>query len=143
MINHIQKDLLKKHAGPFLFCFFTIMFLLLMQFLILHVDKLVGKGLPIFVVIELILNNLAYMVVLAVPMSVLVASIMAFGKFSEHNELTALKAAGVNPFSLMKPILFVSILLFGYLRSEEHTSELQSRGHLVCRLLLEKKKHNI
>jgi|SRR5690625_145803 len=115
MINHIQKDLLKKHAGPFLFCFFTIMFLLLMQFLILHVDKLVGKGLPIFVVIELILNNLAYMVVLAVPMSVLVASIMAFGKFSEHNELTALKAAGVNPFSLMKPILFVSILLFGYL----------------------------
>src|SRR5690625_4659870 len=141
MINQIQKDFLKEHDGPVLFCFFTIMFLLLMQFLILHVDKLVGEGLPIFVVIELILNHLSYMVVLAVPMSVLVASIMAFGKFSEHNELTALKAAGVNPFSLMKPILFVSILLFGYLsyfsnqvlpesnhkarsRSEEHTSEL-------------------
>jgi lipopolysaccharide export system permease protein len=112
MINKVQKDLLKKHVGPFLFCFFTVMFILLMQFLILHVDKLVGKGLPISIIIELILNNLAYMVVLAVPMAVLVATLMAFGKFSEWNELTALKAAGVNPFSLMKPVLISAGILF-------------------------------
>lgn len=112
MINKVQKDLLKKHAGPFLFCFFTVMFVLLMQFLILHVDKLVGKGLPFSIIIELILNNLAYMVVLAVPMAVLVATLMAFGKFSEWNELTALKAAGVNPFSLMKPVLISAGILF-------------------------------
>jgi lipopolysaccharide export system permease protein len=112
MINKIQKDLLKKHIGPFLFCFFTVMFVLLMQFLILHVDKLVGKGLPFSIVIELILNNLAYMVVLAVPMAILVATLMAFGKFSEWNELTALKAAGVNPFTLMKPVLIAASILF-------------------------------
>ncbi len=112
MINKVHIDLLKKHVGPFLFCFFTIMFILLMQFLILHVDKLVGKGLPMSIVIELILNNLAYMVVLAAPMALMVATLMAFGKFSEWNELTALKAAGVNPFSLMKPVLFVSVLMF-------------------------------
>ncbi|MEX1062574.1 MAG: LptF/LptG family permease [Balneolaceae bacterium] len=112
MINNVQLDLLKKHVGPFLFCFFTVMFILLMQFLILHVDKLVGKGLPFFIVIELILNNLAYMVVLAVPMAVLVSTLMAFGRFSEWNELTALKAAGVNPFSLMKPVLAVAVVLF-------------------------------
>jgi lipopolysaccharide export system permease protein len=112
MINKIQKDLLKKHIGPFLFCFFTVMFVLLMQFLILHVDKLVGKGLPFSIVIELILNNLAYMVVLAVPMAILVATLMAFGKFSEWNELTALKAAGVNPFNLMKPVLIAASILF-------------------------------
>ncbi len=112
MINKVQKDLLKKHVGPFLFCFFTVMFVLLMQFLILHVDKLVGKGLPFSIVIELILNNLAYMVVLAVPMAVLVATLMAFGKFSEWNELTALKAAGVNPFSLIKPVLISAGILF-------------------------------
>lgn len=115
MINHIQYDLLKKHAGPFLFCFFTMMFILLMQFLILHVDKIVGKGLPFFIVAELIIHNLAYMVVLAVPMSVLVATIMAFGRFSEWNELTALKAAGVNPFSLMKPVLITATALFAVL----------------------------
>ncbi|MEX0944302.1 MAG: LptF/LptG family permease [Balneolaceae bacterium] len=112
MINHVQKDLIKKHIGPFFFCFFTVMFLLLMQFLILHVDKLVGKGLPIMIVIELILNNLAYMVVLAVPMSVLIATLIGFGKFSEWNELTALRAAGINPIKLILPILFLGFLLF-------------------------------
>tara|TARA_R100001143_G_scaffold63604_1_gene73777 strand:- start:30487 stop:31902 length:1416 start_codon:yes stop_codon:yes gene_type:complete len=112
MINAVQKDLIKKHIGPFFFCFFTVMFLLLMQFLILHVDKLVGKGLPLGIVIELILNNLAYMVVLALPMSVLISTLIAFGKFSEWNELTALRAAGINPIKLIIPILFLGFLLF-------------------------------
>lgn len=111
-LNRLQKELLKRHLGPFFFCFFTIMFILLMQFLILYVDQLVGKGLDMTIVIELILSNLAYMVVLAVPMAVLVSTLIAFGRFAEWNELTALKAAGVNPFSLMKPLLAVSILLF-------------------------------
>ncbi len=112
MINHVQKDLIKKHIGPFFFCFFSVMFLLLMQFLILHVDKLVGKGLPVSIVIELILNNLAYMVVLAIPMSVLISTLIGFGKFSEWNELTALRAAGINPIKLILPILFLGFLLF-------------------------------
>lgn len=112
MFNQIQKDLLKKHIGPFLFCFFTVMFILLMMFLIQHVDKLVGKGLDFMIVIELILNNLAYMVVLAAPMAVLVSTIMAFGQFSEWNELTAVKAAGINPIQLIKPVLITSCILF-------------------------------
>jgi len=112
MINHVQRDLLKKHVGPFLFCFFTVMFILLMQFLILHVDKLVGKGLPISIVVELILSNLAYMVVLAVPMAVLVSTLIAFGKFSEYNELTAIRAAGVNPIKLILPVMAAGFMLF-------------------------------
>ncbi|MEX0844032.1 MAG: LptF/LptG family permease, partial [Balneolaceae bacterium] len=64
-INKLQVDLLKRHLNPFLFCFFTLMFLLLMQFLILHIDNLIGKDIPIQVIVELILTNLAYMVVLA------------------------------------------------------------------------------
>lgn len=111
MLNRVQIDLLKKHIGPFLFCFFTVMFILLMQFLILHVDKLVGKGLPFLVVSELILTNLAYMVVLAAPMTVLVATLMAFGRFTEWNELTAVRAAGVNPIQLMMPVLFIAVLM--------------------------------
>lgn len=112
MLNKVQIDLLKKHIGPFLFCFFTMMFILLMQFLILHVDKLVGKGLPIMIVIELIMNNLAYMVVLALPMSVLISTLIAFGKFAEWNELTAIRAAGINPIQLITPVLFCGFLLF-------------------------------
>lgn len=110
-LNKLQLDVLRRHVGPFVFCFLTIMFILLMQFLILHIDKLVGKGLPIGIIIELIITNLAYMVVLAAPMAVLVASLMAFGKFSELNELTAMRAAGVNPFNVLKPVLFASVLM--------------------------------
>lgn len=110
--NKIQLDLLKRHVGPFLFCFFTIMFLLLMQFLILHVDNLIGKDIPILVILELIVTNLAYMVVLAAPMAVLVATLMAFGKFSELNELTALRSSGVNPIKIIQPVLIASTLLF-------------------------------
>ena len=87
------------------------MFLLLMQFLILHVDKLIGKDIPLSIIIELIATNLAYMVVLAAPMAVLVSSLMAFGKFSELNELTALKASGINPIKMIQPILLVSFIL--------------------------------
>lgn len=112
MINKVQRNLLKQHIGPFLFCFFVLMFLLLMQFLMLHVDKLVGKGLPFLVVVELILSNLAYMVVLAVPMAILVSTLIAFGKFSEWNELNAVRAAGVNPIKLIMPVLAVSAILF-------------------------------
>ncbi|MEX0719198.1 MAG: LptF/LptG family permease [Balneolaceae bacterium] len=110
-LNKIQIDLLKRHVGPFLFCFFTLMFLLLMQFLILHIDKLIGKDIPVSIIVELVLTNLAYMVVLAAPMAVLVATLMAFGKFSELNELTALRASGINPFKIIRPVLTVSIIL--------------------------------
>jgi len=113
--NSLQLDLLKKHTGPFLFCFFTVMFLLLMQFLILHIDKLVGKGLPLSVILELIITNQAAMVVLAVPMAVLASTLMAFGKFSELNELTALRASGVSSFEMIKPVLMLGTLLFVFM----------------------------
>lgn len=113
MFNNVQLNLLKKHIGPFLFCFFTMMFILLMQFLILHVDKLVGKGLPMVVVIELILTNLAYMVILAIPVAILVSTLMAFGQFSEWNELTAIRAAGINPLKLITPVLLIGVFMFG------------------------------
>jgi lipopolysaccharide export system permease protein len=114
MLNSVQLNLLKKHVGPFLFSFFTMMFILLMQFLMNHVDKLVGKGLPLGIVIELILTNLAFMVVLAIPVAILVATLMAFGQFSEWNELTAIRAAGINPIKLIAPVLFAGFLLFGF-----------------------------
>ncbi len=109
--NKLQLDILKRHLGPFIFCFFTLMFLLLMQFLILYIDMLVGKGLPLGIILELIVTNLASMVVLAVPMAVLVACLMAYGKFTELNELTAIRAAGVNPIHVINPVLVAGVLL--------------------------------
>jgi lipopolysaccharide export system permease protein len=82
-----------------------------MQFLILHVDKLIGKDIPITIIFELIATNLAYMVVLAAPMAVLIASLMAFGKFSELNELTAVRASGINPIKIIQPALISAFIL--------------------------------
>ncbi len=107
----IQLDVLKRHIGPFLFCFVTLMFLLLMQFLILFIGKLIGKGLPADIIIQLIITNLAYMVVLAAPMAVLVATMMAFGKFTELNELIALRSSGINPIHVINPVLVAGFLL--------------------------------
>lgn len=112
LTNSLQIDLLKKHIGPFLFCFFTLMFLLLMQFLILHIDRLIGKDIPLLVIIELIATNLAYMVVLAAPMAVLVATLMAFGKFSELHEFTAIRASGIHPLKVITPVIASSIFVF-------------------------------
>lgn len=113
--NSLQLDVLRRHLGPFIFCFFTVMFILLMQFLILYIDLLVGKGLPFGIIIELIITNLASMVVLAVPMAVLVSCLMAFGKVTELNELTAIRAAGINPFHVIKPVLITGVLLSVFL----------------------------
>ncbi len=111
VMTAIQRNVVRRHIGPFIFVFLTIMFLLLMQFLILYLDKIVGKGIPWNIILDLIFSNLAYMVVLAVPMAVLIAALMAYGRFSELNELTALKAAGVNPLRMMAPSLFIAFLL--------------------------------
>ncbi|MDI6401013.1 LptF/LptG family permease [Balneolaceae bacterium ANBcel3] len=111
----IERDLLKRHIAPFIFCFCTIMFLLLMQFLIQYMDHLVGKGIPLMVILELIVVNLAYMVVLAVPMTILAASLIAYGRFAEQNEFTALRAAGVHPFRIMRPVILISVLITTFL----------------------------
>jgi lipopolysaccharide export system permease protein len=108
-----QRDLIKRFIGPFLFCFSVIIAILVMQFLILFTDRLVGKDLPIRSIIELIFSNLASLIILAVPMSILAASLLVYGKISETNEFTAIRAAGIHPWRVFAPLFWVSVLLFG------------------------------
>jgi lipopolysaccharide export system permease protein len=77
-------------------------------------DRLVGKGLGLFVILKLIAFNLAWMVVLVVPMSTLVATLMAFGNMSQNNEITIIKASGTSLYKMMAAPLFASIVV-GYL----------------------------
>ncbi len=74
-------------------------------------DRLVGKGLGIWVIIKLITFNLAWMVVLVVPMATLVATLMAFGNMSQNNEITILKSSGVSLHKMMIAPIFASIIL--------------------------------
>jgi lipopolysaccharide export system permease protein len=107
----VSRYLLKAMVGPFVFSFVTLMFLFLLQFVMKFIDQLVGKGLTAWVIIELIGLNLAWMVVLAVPMSVLVATLMAFGDLSSRNEITAMKASGISIQSMLAPVLAAATLL--------------------------------
>ncbi len=104
--------ILKCHVGPFLFSMVVITFVFLLQFLMQSMDQIVGKGLTLFVIGQLIAFNLAWIVVLAVPMSVLVAVLMAFGGLSSNNEVTAIKGSGVGLIKMMFPVVVASVLVF-------------------------------
>ena len=74
-------------------------------------DKLVGKGLGTWVITKLIVYNLAWMVVLVIPMAVLVATLMAFGNMSQNNEVAIMKASGISLYRMIIPPIFASIIL--------------------------------
>jgi lipopolysaccharide export system permease protein len=99
--------------GPFLGWLGMLMFLLVMQFLIKYLPDIVGKGLPLGLIIELIAYNLAYMVVLAVPMSVLIAALVTFGRLAETNSYMVIKSAGISLGQLIWPALLVGGAIMG------------------------------
>lgn len=103
--------ILRAHAGPFFTALSVVMFVFLLQFLMRFIDKLVGKGLDPWTVIQLIGLNLAWMVVLALPMAVLVATLMAFGSLSASNEMTAMRSAGVSFTRMIFPVIIIGALV--------------------------------
>ncbi len=99
-------------------------------------DQLVGKGLSARIIIELMLMNLAWMVVLAVPMAVLVATLMAFGGLSASNEVTAMKASGVSLYRMMFPVLILGVLI-SYLMIEFNNKILPEANHRSKTLMID------
>lgn len=107
----LVRYVLKELVGPFLAALFGITFLFVVDFLVKILDNVLSKGLPASTVLEIFVLNLAWMLSLSIPMAVLVASLMAFGRLSGDQEITACKAAGVSPLSLMRPVLIVAMLV--------------------------------
>ncbi|WP_290949553.1 LptF/LptG family permease [Fibrobacter sp.] len=103
--------MLKELIGPFLAALFGITFLFVVDFLVKILDNVLSKGLPASTVLEIFVLNLAWMLSLSIPMAVLVACLMAFGRLSGDHEITAVKAAGVSPLSLMRPVMLVALLV--------------------------------
>lgn len=100
--------------GPFIMTFFIALFVLLMQFIWLYIDDMLGKGLEWYVIAELLVFASANLVPLALPLAILLASLMTFGNLGEHFELVAFKAAGISLQNVMKPlIILVSIISIG------------------------------
>ena len=105
---------IKSFLGPFIATFFIAIFLLLMQFLWKWIDDLVGKGLEINEIGELLFFASIRFVPLALPISMLLASVMTFGALGEKSELVAMKSAGVSLRRIMNPlIVFVVFISVG------------------------------
>lgn len=107
----IYRYILKAHFAPFIISFFIVIFVFTFQFIYKYIDNLVGKGLSWWVITQLITLNLAWMVTLAGPMAVLIATLMAFGSLSSTNETTVMRSTGLSTFRLIFPVLVISSVL--------------------------------
>ena len=96
---------------PFIFSLIIIVFVLFTQFLLRAIDRFIGKGLDIGTIFEYLFLNLGWISALAVPMAVLVAALMAFGQFSEDNEITAMRASGISFTTIVRPALVMGLLI--------------------------------
>ncbi|MFC2119002.1 LptF/LptG family permease [Bacteroidota bacterium] len=102
---------IKSYLGPLALTFFIAIFLLLMQFLWKWIDELVGKGLEIKILAELMIYTSARLVRMALVLAILLSSIMTFGNLGEKYELVAIKSSGISLITIMKPLIVFHIIL--------------------------------
>lgn len=111
LFKKLDLLIVKAFIGPFIATFFITLFVLVLQFMWLYIDDVVGKGLDAFTVLRLLVYVAATVVPLALPLAVLLSSIMTLGNLGETFELVAIKSAGISLLRFLRPLLFVSILL--------------------------------
>jgi len=110
-VKIIYRYLFKKFLGPFALTFFFALFILLMQFLWKYVDDLVGKGLELSIVLELLFYASATFIALAAPLALLLSSLMTFGTMGEQYEIIAMKSAGISLRKLIFSLSLFSVLI--------------------------------
>ncbi len=103
--------ILKSYLAPLAMTFLISLFILVMQFLWRYVDDMVGKGLEVHVLAELLFYASLQVVPLALPLAILLASLMTFGNMGENYELIAIKAAGISLPRVMTPLIVFTVLL--------------------------------
>ena len=110
-VKKIDIYLLRNFLGLFFATFFIAIFILLMQFMWMHVNDLVGKGIGLSVLAEFFVYATASVVPLALPLAILLSSLITFGNLAEKFELTAMKASGISLFRIMRPLIFTVAFL--------------------------------
>ena len=110
-MKKLDSFILKSFLGPFIMTFLIVIFVLMLQFLWLYIDELVGKGLGFGVILEFLGWGSATLIPMALPLASLLASIMTMGNMGENNELLAMKAAGISLQRIITPLIYVSVLI--------------------------------
>jgi len=114
-MGKLSRYILREHLGPFIFALGITLFVLIIDLLPNIIELIIGKNLDALTVIWVFILNLAWMLVLAVPMASLIASLMAFGRLSSDFEILAMKTSGVNVIRMILPVLTASLILGGVL----------------------------
>lgn len=107
----LHKFILKSYIGPFVMTFFIAMFVFFMMFIFKYIDDFVGKGLGFGVLSELFFYFSLTTIPMALPLSILLSSLMTFGNLGEHFELTAMKSAGLSLQKIMKPLIVSTVCI--------------------------------
>lgn len=98
---------MRSFTGPLVLTFFIVLVILILQFLFMYIDELIGKGLEVKVMVELLYHFSLTFVPMALPLAILLASLMTFGNMGEFNELTALKSSGIPLRRIMLPVIII------------------------------------
>jgi lipopolysaccharide export system permease protein len=110
MIKKLDKLILKSFIGPFIITFFIAFFILMMQGLWKYLDDLVGKGLDFITIGKFLWYVSASMLTLAMPIAILISTIMTFGNLGESFELVAIKSSGISLLRFMRPLMYLAVL---------------------------------
>ncbi len=110
-MKRLHWYVIKSFLGPFFMTFLIVVFVLLLQFLWKYVDDLVGKGLDVKVLGEMLFYASFGLLPFAFPLAMLLASIMTFGALGENYELVAMKSSGISLFRIMKPLIVIAVIV--------------------------------
>ena len=110
-MKKLDQFILKSFVGPFTAILLLVVFILMMQFLWVYIDELVGKGLSFGVILEFMMWGGAIMLPLALPLATLLSSVMTVGQMSEHSELIAINASGISLARVMLPMMVASLVI--------------------------------
>ncbi|MCF6364669.1 MAG: LptF/LptG family permease [Bacteroidales bacterium] len=110
-MKKIHILIIKSFIGPFIITFAISIFFFLMQFIWLWIEDMVGKGLEWYFILKVLFYSAAMLVPMALPLAVLLASVMTFGNLGEHFELTAMKTSGISLWRIMSSLIVFIILL--------------------------------
>lgn len=105
-MKQLDRLMITSFIPPFLVTFMIAMFVLVMQVLWLYIDDIAGKGLGFFLIMELLAYKCVSLIPMALPLAVLISSVMVLGNLAERYELSSFKSAGVSLWRIMRPMMF-------------------------------------
>ena len=108
-MKKLDKFILKSFVGPYVLSFFIAEFVLIMQFLWKYIDDILGKGFSMLDIMELVMYYAASITPMALPISILLSSVMVYGDVSEKYELSSMKSAGISLLRVMRPAIFLAV----------------------------------